>query len=75
MLPELVPAAVPALLTTATPAADAPPQALSPPSWQPQKAGLLPAEVAEYHLLRLQAEALETEAAALAALLAEAPEK
>ncbi len=34
-------------------------------------AALSPADVARYHLLRLQAEALETEAAALAALLAE----
>ncbi|MDB5268869.1 MAG: hypothetical protein JWP58_1909, partial [Hymenobacter sp.] len=39
--------------------------------WLEQRpTALAPAEAARYHLLRLQAEALETEAAALAALLA-----
>jgi DNA-binding XRE family transcriptional regulator len=51
------------------------PDSLSPPTplpseaLRPRAATLTPADVARYHLLRLQAEALETEAAALAALL------
>jgi DNA-binding XRE family transcriptional regulator len=46
-----------------------PPAAIGAASPPAQATPLTPAEAARYHLLRLQAEALETEAAALAALL------
>ena len=46
--------------------------AAAQPEAAPHAAALTPADVARCHLLRLQADALETEAAALGALLAQA---
>jgi len=69
-------AAMPALLA-ALPTPDSPTptpehqQAQRTHQWLARRAGgLSPADVTQYHLLRLQAEAFEAEAAALAALLA-----
>lgn len=80
-------AALPALRATLPPdpGGEEPPAPAGPGRWaaflgwyrwrwlEQRPTALAPAEAARYHLLRLQAEALETEAAALAQLLATIP--